>query len=558
MSNLKNNKYAYILLLFWIILGASLRLTNLGLKSPSSIEISSIGFSLGNGFEQVLLDQLISLDTLLSPLQISHLITIKDVVGNLITETNHPPLFFLITHFWIKLFSPATELDLLWLVRLESTIFGIVSIPAIFFLAWISFRSLIVAQISAALMALSPYGIYLAQEARHYTLTILWIIASLGFLVTALQEIQSGKKLSLCLGYLWVIVNILGILTHDLFYLVLIVEAIIVGIFRLRVSREFSQSWLRIYWVMLLTFICCLLALINLKSEGNQELTEWIDTNYGLGKIWQPIPRLIAWIITMIFLLPVEGISLPLTILSGVFIVLALVWLTPPITKKILEFKREKISWIFNIFVIFFISNLTIFLAIIYIGGKDLSQAARYQFVYFPCVIILVSFALGQCWSESKPSSLLKAQGKKVLVGTLILSFLGSLTVVNNYGYQKSQRADILAQHIVTTSTAPRIIASAYYTHAELRSLISLGLELKSLQNPDSLAQKFILIPRNEKTSDDNLSNLENVLKSEPKPLELWTVNLKLNEEALQQISCFRKKNQPDINGYRYRLYQCQ
>jgi len=46
-------------------------------------------------------------------------------------------------------------------------------------LAWAGwFRSRLVGQIAAAMMAVSPYGIYLAQEARHYTLAILLIIAS--------------------------------------------------------------------------------------------------------------------------------------------------------------------------------------------------------------------------------------------------------------------------------------------------------------------------------------------------------------------------------------------
>jgi hypothetical protein len=208
-------------------------------------------------------------------------------------------------------------------------------------------------------------------------------------------------------------------------------------------------------------------------------------------------------------------------------------------------------------FTIFFLSTITSFLAIIYIWGKDLSQAARYQFVYFPSIIILLGFALSICWGESSGVSLIKAQGKKVILVILVLGLLGGLTVVNNYGYQKSQRADILAKHIIATSPIPVMIASAYYTHAELRSLIALGIELKSLQKRGSTSPKFFLIPRNKDKPANNLSSLENVLKSVDQPLDLWTLNLKLKEEDLEQIACYRESNQPDINGYRYRLYHC-
>ncbi|MEM7592369.1 MAG: hypothetical protein AAF383_12745, partial [Cyanobacteria bacterium P01_A01_bin.83] len=50
-----------LLLLLWVILGVILRWTNLALKPASSIEIATIGYSLGHGFNQIPLDQLISL-----------------------------------------------------------------------------------------------------------------------------------------------------------------------------------------------------------------------------------------------------------------------------------------------------------------------------------------------------------------------------------------------------------------------------------------------------------------------------------------------------------------
>jgi uncharacterized membrane protein len=530
------------------VVGAALRLTNLGFKSPASIEISSMGFSLGNGFSNVPLDKLIDLNTLLSPLQFSQLTTIKDVVHNLITETNHPPLFFVITHFWLKLFSPTTELDILWLIRLESAILGMVSIAAIFILVWLSFRSPTFAQIAAALMAVSPYGIYLAQEARHYTLTILWIIASLGFLVGALRSIEQRKKLPWLLVFPWIMVNTLGIITHDLFYLVLLAEGIIVGIIRLSLHHQNNQSWRRLYIVIFSTFICCLLALIFLKSGSTPELTEWIDTNYDLARIWQPIPRLLAWLITMIFLLPVEGTPLTITILSGVVLSLVLLWLAPILIKKLVSQYRET-PLFFGVFATFFLSTIVIFIFVIYIWGKDLSQAARYQFVYFPCAIILVAVALGGCW---------KSKGEKLVIATLLLGLLGGLTVINNYGYQKSQRADLLAQHILSSSPVPVIIASAYYTHAELRSLIALGMELKSLHKEKLADKKFILISENVRQYDGNLLGLETVLQTINRPLDLWTINLKLNEEKLQKLACMRARNQPDINGYRYRIYHCE
>ncbi len=41
-------------------------------------------------------------------------------------------------------------------------------------------------------------------------------------------------------------------------------------------------------------------------------------------------------------------------------------------------------------------------MVIIYGMGRDLSLAARYQFVYFPIVIILLAAILAKCWNNSE------------------------------------------------------------------------------------------------------------------------------------------------------------
>lgn len=187
-------KFHWGFLLVSIAIGFGLRFANLDAKPPSSIEISTLGFSLGHGFLEIPLDRAIALKTLLTPLQFESTTNSSDVIGRLLNESNHPPFYFVLTHLWLKLFSTEGETASLWAARSLSALFGVASIPAMFGLGWLAFRSRIVAHIAAALMAVSPYGIYLAQEARHYTLSILWIIASLCCLVEAMRRIEAKAR----------------------------------------------------------------------------------------------------------------------------------------------------------------------------------------------------------------------------------------------------------------------------------------------------------------------------------------------------------------------------
>ena len=202
-----------ILLAGWLLVGTILRFTNLSAKPPWSDEWATIVFSLGHSFQTIPLNTVISLDNLLQPLIVDNLTQPQDVIQHLMTESTHPPLYFLISHWWLQLWG-GDRLVSIWGARSLSALLGVVLIPAMFGFGWLLFRSAIAAQLSAALMAVSPYGIYLSQEARHYTLVILWVIISLTCLNLSIRSILAKTSPSLGLIAVWIVVNSFGMATH--------------------------------------------------------------------------------------------------------------------------------------------------------------------------------------------------------------------------------------------------------------------------------------------------------------------------------------------------------
>ncbi|MGL5835473.1 MAG: glycosyltransferase family 39 protein, partial [Waterburya sp.] len=233
------------MLLVWVGLGLGIRLLNLDFKPPASIEISTIGYSLGHGFKRIPLDQVVDLNTLLAPLRLDKTIGYPEVFKRLLEESTHPPLYFWLTRWWASLWLKDGDLVSLQLARSLSTVFGTLAIPGIFALGWRAFRSRLVGHFAAILMAFSPYGVYLAQEARHYTLTVLWVIASLACLVETLRLIHQKSRIPFWLSLLWIVVNCLGIATHYFFVLVLGAEAIAVLIFWLVIKAPSPGRYLR-------------------------------------------------------------------------------------------------------------------------------------------------------------------------------------------------------------------------------------------------------------------------------------------------------------------------
>lgn len=576
------NRLDLALLLAWFTIGMVLRFTNLSAKPASSIEIATLGFSLGHSFTQIPLDQLISEATLLTPLQLDATINSADVIQRLFTESTHPPLYFWLTHWWIKLFTADGELVSLGIGRSLSAIFGGLAIPAIFGLSWLTFcpsepnqvnknhqQHRLISHLAAGLMAFSPYGIYLAQEARHYTLSILWIIASLSCMIVAIKQIYHHRSIPWWISPLWIIINSLGIATHYFFALALVAEGLVIvgfGFWQHQTAKKFNwHDWLPIIMAGLGSLAGSLVWLPIASNISSNELTDWIATGYDLDEIWQPIPRLFAWMITMVILLPFEGVPTAIAIASGIIALLALIWAIPALIqgyKLLLTHNSPFQSFALALLTAYGIAAIFIYLLLVYGYGRDISLAARYHFIYFPGGILILAAILAKLWSTSSLTKLINHQyrwlygaGKRVVIIVLLMSFFGSLTVINNFGYQKSRQANRLVKHIQARANVPIIVVTTYETLSELRELIAFAFAWEQNSSLTTKPAQFLLLERNE----NHDAKLNAILAMQSKPLELWGVNLRDNEAALNQINCLKDHEAKLPNsGYKNRVYYCK
>ena len=92
----------------------------------------------------------------------------------------HPPLFYLLLHFWLPLADKSE-----WLIRLPNIIFGALSVSALYFLfkAVGSEEKTKLAFLAAFLLAINPLHVYYSVELRMYSLNTLLSILSWTYLV---------------------------------------------------------------------------------------------------------------------------------------------------------------------------------------------------------------------------------------------------------------------------------------------------------------------------------------------------------------------------------------
>lgn len=593
------------LLLVWIFVGAILRFTLLSAKPPWTDEFATLVFSLGNSYQPVPLNEAISLGTLLQPLQTNLGGNVGDVISNLMGEDNHPPLYFILAHLWMKLF-PMGDYISVWVARSLPALFGVLSIPAIYLLARVAFGSAAIAHMVAALMAVSPYGVYIAQEARHYTLAILFVIASLICLVGAIRHLWRGTTIPMGLVGLWIVINAFGFTTHYFFVLALAAEAMTLAILllflwrgfkskvypnqgktlgsaksdRLKAARKNSSRFSTLFqnnlWRLGLAgigtaaIILVWLWFVLPDNYGNT-MTDWIrqDNRSFLGFI-SPVFQLGASIVTMLVLLPVESPFLPVVIVSGLLMLLFVGWVVPILIWGAKTQARHPYYHLgLRIALAFVGSAIAIFFGITYLKGIDITRGARYSFVYFPGVILLLGASLAACWqygdlgaslgryanfSRLKPPSRPINGNSKVAVALIwFVGLVSAITVVSNLGYQKYYRPDRLLPILEQSTAESVLIATTHETLVQTGEMMGLAWELKDKE----IGQKthFLLAHQPQKNSLVATETLAEAVKTMPRSLDLWLVNFQAPVNLHDCVA--HSQSFPNINGYSYQLYRC-
>jgi len=114
-----------------------------------------------------------------------------DTVRSLALEDpQHPPLYFLMTRFWMQLVGePFTAMfkSPISVTRSLAALLSLLALPAMYGLAWELFASHPIALLATTLIAISPYDVLFAQTARQYSLLTVMVILSSYLLLRAMR-----------------------------------------------------------------------------------------------------------------------------------------------------------------------------------------------------------------------------------------------------------------------------------------------------------------------------------------------------------------------------------
>lgn len=587
-----------------------IRFTNLAAKPAWMDEVATTIFSLGNYSRMIPLNEVISLEQVLRPLQITPGASANDVITHLLIEDNHPPTYFVLAHGWMALFHRLTGQPegyaSLWAERALPAFLGALAVPATYLLAWFSFRdseafqgNRLIALLCALLMAISPFGIFMAQEARHYSLAILAVIASLSCFVLAVKAIQQRRPPAWRIVLTWIVVNTLGLTIHFFCGLTLLAEGLTVLVMLIQqsliqpslIQRPIwrTAAWIRIYIAAAGTLAGALLWLPILMNFYGSPQTSFLKAGTKSWQFWiNPIVQSLAsWLYAVLSPVTRGYGAIAVTIIVASCLLLLggyAPWLLATLQRS-LRFQLSQPALQTGIQAMggFFIMANGLFLIICYGLGFDITRGHRYSFVFFPSVLILVGVGLAPFWQFSEgPFSRVKLplikkyiSGKAFVATVIGISFLGTQMMVHNLSNLKFYSADRLVNLIQETSTLPVVIG----TNTEITAQPSvIGIEIMSVaweiqrnfnpngakpysKGPNRAEQRWVSPPRFIIAEDNESKGIEadvqlvQSISTLPRPFDLWLLNMSPN---LTQEGCEMPTGGGANKGsFSYVHYQC-
>jgi uncharacterized membrane protein len=191
--------------------------------------------------------------------------TVVDTVKGLaLEEPQLAPLYFVATRFWVQLFG-----DSVAVTRSMSAVFSLLALPCMYWLCLELFESSLTAWLAVSLLAISPFQLVYAQEARPYSLFVSIILVSSAALLRGMR-LKSNSSWAI-----YAVTVALGFYTHLLFVLVVLGHGIYVAILE---KLRFNKTVIGYFLAASAGFIAlspwAVVYLINSPNVSNK--TEWL------------------------------------------------------------------------------------------------------------------------------------------------------------------------------------------------------------------------------------------------------------------------------------------
>jgi len=491
-----------IALLAILVLATIVRFAGLGSKPLWIDEAMTALVVLGRGPADVPLGVARPLTALASIFSLDPAATWLDVVTRLVdpaVQHTHPPLFYVLMHAWVAWLAPPLS-QLAWTLRAVAAVFGVLAVAVIFGLARSAFGAR-AGLIAAALAAVSPAMVMLAQEGRNYTLPLLLLAAAFWVMVTMVERLTGVRSIPRTLWAAWATLNICACYAHYYSTLAFAAQALTLAVL---VARE--RSWPQLGWLAVslaaagIAFLPWLPILFEHSvspEQGWMRLkTPWFIFVSTLDA-WRAMFAGRGWEYASF---PVLVITEAVTIVFGAWmLVIAFVGLG----RRLRAASRPPAADALLLVAAITLSELLV-ASVVY--QKNFVSEARYHFVYYPAIVALFAWILSELPARAAPSwrrALVEPPAWTALSLILLVGFGNAVATDIGLEFPKRTKPDRTGAALAAAAAAPVLVVTGSGSFHETVLQLSYLLELLK-QSPAAAETEFAIVTRSNEYTGNN------------------------------------------------------
>lgn len=484
-------KYIRYICVGLIVLGIFFRTTNLDQKIYTVDEVRGILRASGYTSQEFIADVSASDTTTAQTLQRYQLPTAQRSLGDALNafqgNPEHPPLYYALARFAMQLTHSSTA------ARGLAALLSILALASMYWLCFELFQSADIAWIGAGVMAISPFHVMLASEARQYTLWMLLATCSSAFFLRGIQQ----NRVKDWVGYGLTLT--LGLYTHLFFIWLMLTH----GLYGLLVARLALRRYLAVSLLSVIAFIPWLWVIAT-NLDRLEKTTKWASQfNADLST------RLAFWLhnicIGFVNFRWSVGLKNPIVYLVCSLVAVCIYLLCRYTPRRV---------WLF-VLLLAGVTALGQIIPDLMLGGRR-SLLPRYGLTSYIGLAMAVAFGIDHIWRQIGPATkTLVGQGGFYLqrFGTVALVIGGiiscGLTSQSLDWGKGSSGLNLAIAPIVNQASSPLIIGDEDTYMLSLSYLVKPGVEFKLLDGnatADTLAalsaditqDKFLYVPSNQ------------------------------------------------------------
>ncbi|MEG3923749.1 glycosyltransferase family 39 protein [Microcoleus sp. D3_18a_C4] len=405
------------------------------------------------------------------------------VKGLAIEEAQLTPLYFVAVRFWVQLFG-----DSIAVTRSLSAVFSVLALPCMYWLCLELFESSVTAWLAVAIIAVSPFQVVYAQEARPYSLFVMLILLSSAVLLRGMRRKTNSS------WAIYAVTLVVGFYSHLLFGIVAIGH----GVYVLIIEKfRFNKTVIG----YLLASIAGLIALSPwiiafIKNSGSAaDKTSWLSLRIPVSElmknwVWNISKQFfdvgIYWDLLRPYLISTLPVSLMILIMVGYSFYL-------------LVSKTEMRVWLFVVTLTFVIVGILCPADLIRGGIRSINT--RYM---IPCYLG-IQISLAYLFTQVQVTTQLQKLWRVALVVLLSIGIASCCLYVSADNWWNKDRSyiNIRIARTVNSASKPLII-----TEFPEYSVDTIGNLLGMSHQIDPRAKLLLMSPKNNVEIPENFNEI--------------------------------------------------